>query len=150
MSATRRAFAYVQARVQARYGRLPAEADWRRISGVRALGAWLEDARVGPLRAWVKGFSAASTAADIEVGVRNLLWTEIDAVSDYAPSAWQASIAWTAWLPLDGVLGQLRAGGALPAWDRARPLLARQLGGEGNWGPGEGGRAGIGPLLGTG
>lgn len=147
MSAARREFAHVQARVQARYGRLPAEADWRRISGVRALGAWLEDARVGPLRAWVKGFSAASTAADIEVGVRNLLWTEIDAVADYAPCAWQASIAWTAWLPLAGVFGQLRAGGALPDWARALPQLATLLDDAGSLVQAQVERAGIGPLL---
>lgn len=125
MSAPSRDFAHAQARVQARYGRLPTEHDWRRISGIRGLGAWLEEARNGPHRDWVKGFSAASTAADIEAGVRGLLLTEIDTVAGFVPDAWRDAVRWTQWLPLTGVFEHLRAGGAVPAWaGRVAPLAA--------------------------
>lgn len=147
MSAARRDFAHAQARVQARYGRLPAETDWRRISGIRGLGAWLEDARNGPHRDWIKGFSAASTAADIEAGVRVLLLDEIDAVAAYVPVAWQDAVRWTSWLPLAGALEHLRAGGTLPDWARDVPQVAALLDDAGDWVQAQLERAGIAPLL---
>ncbi|WP_295883852.1 hypothetical protein [uncultured Thiohalocapsa sp.] len=147
MSAARRDFAHAQARVQARYGRLPAEADWRRISGIRGLGAWLEDARNGPHRDWIKGFSAASTAADIEAGVRGRLLDEIDAVAAYVPAAWQDAVHWTRWLPLAGVLERVRAGGRLPDWARGLPQVAALVDEQGDWVQAQMERAGIGSLL---
>jgi hypothetical protein len=116
--AVRRSFAHAQARLQARYGALAAEADWRRISGTRGLGAWLEEARGGPLRPWVQRFSGASSAHDIEAGVRELLFAEIDLVAASVPTPWRAAVLWTRWLPLLDVLAHLAAGGVLPGWAR--------------------------------
>jgi hypothetical protein len=147
VSATDRSFAHAQARVQARYGRLPAEADWRRISGIRGLGAWLEDARNGPHREWVKAFSAASTAADIEAGVRELLLVEIDAVADFVPESWRDAVRWTQWLALAGVVEYLHRGGALPAWARQVAPLGALLDDDGALVEARAAQAGLTPLL---
>lgn len=147
MSASDRGFAHAQARVQARYGRLPAEGDWRRISGIRGLGAWLEDARNGPHRDWVRAFSAASTAADIETGVRELLLAEIDAVAGFAPEAWRDAVHWTQWLALAGVIEHLRRGGELPAWARQVGPLAGLLDDDGALTQARVEGAGLTPLL---
>jgi hypothetical protein len=133
VSALSRSFAHAQARIQARYAVLPAEADWRRLSGSRGLGAWLEDARRGPLRDWVKGFSAASTAQDIEAGVRERLLEEIDAVANFVPERWREAVSWTRWLPLLILFEHLSAGGALPDWARRVPSLAALLDEDGGW-----------------
>jgi hypothetical protein len=147
MSALRRGFAHAQARVQARYAALPDEADWRRISGTRGLGGWLEDARSGPLRDWIKGFSAASTAADLEAGVRDRLLTEIDAVAGFVPEAWRAAVEWTRWALLLGVVEQLRADGELPAWARRLAPVAGLLDEQGALVPARLAQAGIASLL---
>jgi hypothetical protein len=121
------ALAGAHARVQARYGALPTEQDWRRISGVRGLGAWLEEARNGRHRDWVKGFSASSDAHDIEAGVRNLLFAEIDLLRALVPPPWAAAVDWTRWLPLLVLASHRAAGGALPDWARRAPTLAGLL-----------------------
>jgi hypothetical protein len=149
VAAVRLRFAYTQARVQARCGALPTEADWRRISGTRGLGAWLEEARAGPLKDWVKGFSAASDVHDIEAGVRNLLLTEIDAVAGFVPERWRAAVRWTRWLPLLGALEHLRTAGELPRWARRTAPVAELLDDAGMPVPRLVERAGIAPLLST-
>lgn len=146
----RRRFAYAQARVQARYGALPLEADWRRISGIRGLGAWLEEARGGPLRDWVKGFSAASDVQDIEAGVRKRLLGEIDAVARFVPSPWRDAVYWARWLPLLGALEHLRAGGELPPWARGAPCVRTLLDDDGRPQPRRIQQAGLAPLVRTG
>jgi hypothetical protein len=147
VNAVCRDFALAQARIQARYAGLPAEADWRRVSGVRALGGWLEDARVGPLRDWVKGFSAASTAHDIEAGVRGLLLDEIDALADFVPRSWREAVRWTRWAALLPLFEHLRRGGALPHWAVLLPPVADLLDDDGAWRQRQVAAAGIEPLL---
>ena len=145
--AVRRSFASAQARVQARYGALPAEADWRRISGIRGLGAWLEEARGGPLKGWVKAFSSASDAQDIEAGVRGLLLAEIELVAGCVPLRWHDAVAWTRWVPLLDVLEHVRGGGAVPEWAAHEGPLAALLDDDGALAPRLAEQAGIAPLL---
>ncbi len=109
-------FAYAQARIQARYAALPAEAEWQRLAGSRSLGAYLEDARVGPLRPWVKGFSALSGAHDVERGLRALAWEQVHEVAAWVPRAWRPAVQWVAWLPFLGVFEQLARARPLPPW----------------------------------
>lgn len=147
--AARQAFAYTQARVQARYAGLPLEADWRRISGTRGLGGWLEEARGGPLKHWVKGFSAASDVHDLEAGIRKLLLAEIDAVAGFVPEPWRAAVHWTRWLALLPVLERIGAGAELPAWVRRSPCIAALLDEAGAAQPARLRRAGLAALLTT-
>jgi hypothetical protein len=120
-------FAYAQARIQARYAALPPESEWRRLAGARSLGAYLEDARVGPLRPWVKGFSALSGAHDVERGLRSFAWEEVNEVASWVPRAWRPAVQWIAWLPFLAVFEQLARARQIPSWttqdERLRTLL---------------------------
>jgi hypothetical protein len=109
-------FAYTQARLQGRYAELPDEADWQRLSGTRSLSGWLEEARSGALKAWVKGFSANSDSHDIERGVRAQFADTVEQIAGYLPQAWREAVLWCRWLPLLGLFDHLRAGAALPGW----------------------------------
>lgn len=117
-------FAYAQARLQARYSELPNEADWQRLSAMRSLSGWLEEARSGALKAWVKGFSANSDSHDIERGLRAQFVDTVEQVARYLPAPWRDAVLWCRWLPLLGLFDHLgrqpgtEAGStaALPGW----------------------------------
>ncbi len=94
-----RDFSYCQARLQARYATLPDAAEWQRLAGVRTLAAFLEEARLGPLRPWVKRLSATSDALVLERGLRALAAELADEAARWVPGPWRAAVAWTAWLP---------------------------------------------------
>lgn len=116
-------FGYAQARIQARYAALPAEAEWQRLAGARSLGAYLEDARVGPLRPWVKGFSALSGAHDLERGLRTLAWEQVQEVAAWVPRAWRPAVQWAAWLPFLAVFEDLARDRRIPPWATQDPRL---------------------------
>jgi len=120
-------FAYAQARIQARFAALPAESEWRRLAASRTLTAFLEEARAGPLRAWVKGFSDQSDAHDLEAGLRFLYREILDAVAGWVPEAWREAVSWVRWLTLLALLTHLRAGGGTPAWVARDPWLRTLL-----------------------
>jgi len=92
-------FSYCQARLQARYANLPDAAEWQRLAGVRTLAAFLEEARLGPLRPWVKRLSATSDALVLERGLCALAAELADEAARWVPRPWRAAVAWTAWLP---------------------------------------------------
>lgn len=120
-------FAYAQARIQARFAALPAEGEWRRLAASRTLASFLEEARAGPLRAWVKGFSDQSDAHDLEAGLRFLYREILDAVAGWVPEAWREALSWVRWLTLLSLLAHLRAGGGTPAWVAQDPWLCTLL-----------------------
>jgi hypothetical protein len=128
-------FSYPQARIQARYAALPADAEWQRLAGARTLGAYLEDARVGPMRPWVKGFSALSGAHDVERGLRTLAWEQVQEVAGWVPGAWRPAVTWVAWLPFLAVFEQLARAAPLPRWLRQDPRLADLLEDDGTPSP---------------
>ena len=121
-------FAYAQARLQARYAELPAESDWQRLSASRTLSGYLEDARGGALRIWVKGFSAQSNCHDIERGIRGQFIDTVDQLARFAPGPWREAVRWCRWLPWLGLFDHLRAGGALPVWAKRAYRLADLFG----------------------
>jgi hypothetical protein len=92
-------FSYCQARLQARYANLPDAAEWQRLAGVRTLAAFIEEARLGPMRPWVKRLSATSDALVLERGLRALAAELADEAARWVPRPWRAAVAWTAWLP---------------------------------------------------
>jgi hypothetical protein len=124
-------FAYAQARLQARYAELPTEGDWRRLSGARSLSGWIEEARSGALKRWVKGFSAQSDSHDIERGVRSQFTDTVEQVAGYLPKAWRHSMTWCGWLPVLGLFDHVRGGGDLPDWVARDPSLALLLNEDG-------------------
>jgi hypothetical protein len=121
-------FAYAQARVQARYAELPGEDAWQRLAAARTLGMFLEEAREGALRVWVKGFSAQSDGHDLDRGVRGIWQDEVTRVAAWLPQPWRPALLWLQWLPLLPLLAHAGRGGLLPVWvdlDRALHGLRR-------------------------
>lgn len=116
-------FGYAQARIQARYAALPAETEWQRLAGARGLGAYLEDARVGPLRPWVKGFSALSGAHEVERGLRSLAWEQVYEVAGWVPRAWRPAVQWVGWIPFLSVFEDLARARPMPPWTTQDPRL---------------------------
>jgi hypothetical protein len=109
-------FGYAQARVQARYAALPAETEWQRLAAARSLGAYLEEARIGPLGPWLKGISTVSEAHDVERGIRSLAWEQAQEVARWVPRAWRPAVRWVAWLPYLAVFEARARADPLPPW----------------------------------
>lgn len=126
--------AFAQARIQARYAALPAESDWQALAGARSLAAFLEEARHGPLRDWVKGFSAQSDAHAIERGVRAQYRDSIARSCADLPRRWRPALEWCRWLPelplVAGLAGQRPLPDSAPGWAGADPVLAKLLDGD--------------------
>jgi hypothetical protein len=89
---------------------------------------FLEDAREGALRGWVKGFSALSDGHDIDRGLRALWQDEVARVAAWLPAPWRPALVWLRWLPLLPLLAHAGRGGSLPPWmefDRTLQALRR-------------------------
>ena len=146
MTSARR-FGYTQARLQARLAALPDEPDWQRLSSARSLSGYLEEARDGALRTWVKGFSAHSNCHDLERGLRAQFLDSVEQTAGFVPKAWQPAVHWCRWLPLLPLFGHVRGGGAMPAWTARDYRLAGLLGPDGGFDPGALRRRGISMLV---
>lgn len=121
MSADTR-FGYGQARIQAGLERLPTESEWGHLAAVRTLASFLEEARTGPLKPWVKGFSAQSRASDLERGVRVLARERILQVAAWSPERWRDAVSWLEWLAWLPVVEHLARGEPAPDWLDDEPL----------------------------
>jgi hypothetical protein len=107
---------YAHARLHARHGQRLGEVDWRRIEALRDFAPMLETARATALRPWLLGLGAASTAHDVEAGLRGR-WRElVGEVAAWMPAAWQACVQWCRVWPDLPVLQHLARGGAPAAW----------------------------------
>lgn len=141
-------FAYVQARVQARFAALPSAEEWQRLAASRSLAAFLEDARNGPLRPWIKAFSGQSTSQDVEVGTRGSFHEAVEEVADWVPEPWREAVRWTRWLSLLPLWDHLARGEAAPDWVEQDPVLGSLFGDGLRLDPGRVEAAGAAPLLG--
>ncbi len=142
-----RHFANAQARLQARYADLPAEADWQRLVAARDIATYLEEAREGALRDWVKGFSAESSCHDLERGLRAHLNDSVELVVRLFPAPWQAAVDWWRWVPLLALFEHLAAGGRMPSWAVQGGLLDGLLDSNGEIDRASAIAIGVGPLL---
>ena len=125
-------FAYAQARLQARFAALPAEADWHRLDAARTLSGYLEEARHGTLGAWVKGLSGQSDAHDIERTLRGQFLDAVERTAEAVPEPWRDAVTWCRWLPLLELLSYLQRGFAAPGWLREDGRLRAMLGADGD------------------
>lgn len=146
---TDRRFAYAQARIQARFAALPTAQDWQGLAASRSLAAFLEDARNGTLRGWIKGFSGQSDVHDLEAGVRVHFREIVDEVAAWVPDRWTPAVRWTRWLTLLPLLDHLRLGGDLPSWVARDPDLSPVLDKHGSFDPVRLERMGAAPLIGS-
>ncbi len=120
-------FAYVQARVQARFGELIDDTLCHRLAADRGLSHFLEEARGTPLAHWMTDFSRFSDTHHIEQGLRLRLHDLIRETAGWVPEEWRDAVTWIAWLPELPLLRHLLGGHATPAWAIAEPLLGPHL-----------------------
>ena len=121
-------FSYVQARLQARHGERPSEADWRTLDGTRSLSLYLEQARRTPLRRWSEHLGATMSSHAIEAALRRAADRGVREVAGWMPRDWQAAVRWLAALPLLPVLEGVLDGDDPPGWASEEPLLAAMVG----------------------
>ena len=140
-------FAYAQARIQARFACLPAEDEWQRLAASRTLASFLEEARLGSLRNWVKGFSGQSDVHDLEAGLRSLHREALEDVCGWVPAPWRDALSWTRWLVHLPLLAHLGAGGVMPAWVLRDPELCVLIGEDGALDPHRLAGAGVDALM---
>ena len=121
-------FAYGQARLQARHGARPQEADWRALDGARTLAAHLERARAVMPRDWTDGLDAGLSSHAVEAALRRVAARGVDEVAHWVPEPWRPSLRGMGLLPaLPWVAAALRDE-PLPAWADAEPWAAPLVG----------------------
>jgi hypothetical protein len=117
------AFAYSQARLQARLGGRIGAADWQRLHATRDLGALLQAAGNTQLANWTHEIDARTPVHRAEQILRRGWLASVDEVADWQPAPWRPAIAWLRWLPYLPALEKLARGGKASAWMRDDPLL---------------------------
>jgi hypothetical protein len=117
------AFAYSQARLQARLGARPTAADWQRMHAARDLAALLQLAGTSALAAWTQGLTARSPVHDAEQQLRRHWVACVAEVASWQPSGWRSAVEWLRWLPWLPALEKLARAGKSPDWMRSDPLL---------------------------
>ena len=123
------AFAYAQARLQARLGARPDDADWRRLQGVREFAPLLETARATPLQPWIDHLGAGDGVHPLELSLRRRLVAVTEETAGWLPQAWRPAVRWAGWLPYLPALHYLLRGEPSPGWMGQDPALAPYLAG---------------------
>lgn len=114
---------YAQARVAARHGRRPGATDWQALETPRELTALLQAASRSPLRAWVAGLTAQSSAHEIEQMLRGRWDAQVDELVGWMPPGLHGALQWCKPLPRLPALAHLAAGGAPTRWMPHDPWL---------------------------
>ena len=117
------AFAYSQARLQARLGTRPTAADWQRIHAARDLAALLQVSGTTALAPWTHGLTARSQVHEAEQQLRRHWLASVDEIAAWQPPGWRGAIAWMRWLPYLPALQKLARAGKSPDWMRSDPVL---------------------------
>jgi len=124
------AFAYSQARLQARYGARPRLADWSQIAATADLGALLQVLRASPLAGWTGLLGSRPGVHEIEQRAREEWLRRVDEVASWQPEAWRKGILWLRWIAYLPALQKLARGGRAQAWMRddavLGPIVARE------------------------
>lgn len=109
-------FAYVQVRLQARYGQLPDSTVWHRLEGITALSHFLQTARTTGLRPWLLNIAAHSDIHAMEKSLRRQLRQHIDEVTRWLPPPWRPAAVWWGLLPDLPALQHLLSSAGAPPW----------------------------------
>jgi hypothetical protein len=116
-------FAYAQARLQARFGMRPVEADWQQIEATRELGAVLQILRGGPLARWTSRLPTRPGLHEMERRLREEWLRAVDEVAAWQPEHWREATRWMRWITYLPSLQKLARAGRAPAWMRTDPVL---------------------------
>lgn len=110
------AFAYAQARLQARHGQRPGPLDWRRLQGVEDVVHYLQVARRTRLAPWVEDLHGEYDSDAVELVLRRRFYEYIDEVGQWLPQPWRESSGWLKRFPDLPALQHLMSGQEPPAW----------------------------------
>lgn len=117
---------YAQARMQARYGARPDEAQWQRLGGQPTLDDYLAAARATPLACWLAGIGAQADSHRIELALRQHWREAVAELAGWLPGEWRAAVLWCAGAIDLPALAWLAAGEPPLAWmDRDPALTSR-------------------------
>ncbi|MEN8213001.1 MAG: hypothetical protein ABFR19_01440 [Pseudomonadota bacterium] len=119
------AFAYAQARLQARYSQRVDDVVWLRLRNIHDLASYLQVAQQTALRPWVLGISAGHSSHDIELALRQKFRGHVDEVAHWLPTAWQIALQWIKRLADLPLLQYLLAGGTALGWMRSDPAVSQ-------------------------
>lgn len=120
---------YAHARLWARNGRRPSEADWHRLEVVREFGALVDVARALPaFRDWIAGIAPGAGAHEIEAKLRERWRAMVADVAGWMPDAWRPPVAWCAVLFDLPIAQYLANGGPVLAWMHRDPALREAAG----------------------
>lgn len=120
---TGRAYAYAQARLQARFGEQPGAGVWDGLQTLVELPALLEQIRLTSLRHWIVNISVSTPAHEMERLLRRRLRALVDEVAHWLPAEWRAAVRWTEILLDLPALAHLLRGGEARAWMVDEPAL---------------------------
>ncbi len=109
-------FNYVQARIQARHGARPDDADWSRLESCESPHAYLEAARSGVFTDWAEGLSSDQGLHELEAALRACWRQYLARVAAWCPDSWQPAIDWCGELTGLPLAAHLARGGAAAAW----------------------------------
>lgn len=118
---------YAQARMQARYGARPAEAQWQRLRIQPSLDGYLAAARATPLGGWLAGIADQADSHQIELALRQRWREAVAELAGWLPGEWQAAVRWTAGLIDLPALAWLAAGETPLAWMEKDAALTAAL-----------------------
>lgn len=115
---------YAQARMQARHGSRPSEAQWRQLGEQRELAAYLAAARALPFADWVAGIGDTAGPHEIERALRRRWRRSVGELARWLPPEWHAAVDWVAHLIDLPVRVHLARGGGMPSWADEDAALA--------------------------
>ena len=115
------AFAYAQARLQARHAQRLDPAAWQRLGASTSLAHFLEAAQKSGLHAWVAHLHAGLSARELERSLGRELAACVEEVASWLPVSWQPATLWVAKLPLLASMATLLGEVERPAWVPLHP-----------------------------
>lgn len=123
---------YAQARLQARYGAHPVEAQWRQLGVHRDLAAYLAAARAMPCADWLAGIDDSAGPHEIERALRRCWRRGVAEVARWLPAEWGPATRWVASLIDLPAFAHRERGDPLPSSVETDPQLAFLAGGKAN------------------
>lgn len=123
---------YAQARLQARYGAHPVEAQWRQLGAHRDIVAYLAAARAMPFADWLAGIDDSAGPHEIERALRRFWRRAVAEVARWLPAEWGPATRWAASLIDLPAFAHGDRGAVLPRGVETDPHLAFLAGGKAN------------------
>lgn len=118
-------FAYVQARIQARYAERPSLSGWLGLDQTNEFGRYLQQANATGLSRWLEKLGVNSSMHAVEISLREGFRNHIGEVAKWMPDAWHEAIMWYSVLIDMEPIRRIASGEALPDWMADDPFLRR-------------------------